>query len=804
MQFHDIVYLLLSLLIIYIYVGYPVLLWVLARLFRQRHYADTQYCPMVTLVISAFNEEKVIRDKLFNALQLNYPKEKLSIMVVSDGSTDATESIVQEFKDSGVKLLRTSKRNGKTAGLNQALQIIDSEIVVFSDANALYNVQAIRNLVKHFADQRIGYVVGHARYVEENNAAGKSERGYWDYEIRLKKWESDFASVVGGDGAIYAIRTELWQPLNETDINDFVNPLQIIVKGFRGIFEPNAWCTERPAGDFGKEFKRKKRIVNRSFNGILQVPGCLNPLKVGRFSFLILSHKILRWFSAFLLCAHWLLSIYGLFAQGRFVSFYMIMLGPYYLIFLLALIGNYQAETKTASQPLFYYPYYYFLVIFSAAYGILLRLRGVVIYKWQTVREDRQIIENRESITERILVVALFVSLCSLIIYLPLYIDGAPFFAYLLAVLLAYTYFGFPCIVSVFAALKPVHNKVHENNWPSLTLLIVAYNEEAEIRNKLENSLTLDYPHDRYRIVVASDGSTDSTNDIIREFENRGVSPKIYSENRGKIAAINQTMAQLDSELVVLSDANVIYDKSALKQLARHFEDERVGVVSGRVILTNESLSYSEAEKSYYSFEHYIQHKEGQTGTLVGADGAMYAIRRRLFSPPAEDTILDDFVISMQICCKGYLALHENKALGYERNDQEIDKEFRRKRRIIAGGYQVLRRGQGIPGFSMPVHLLYFFSHKVLRWISGPLFILFAVVLIFQQAFGGNDLFLTCCFFAFAISAILAGVAHIWTGTRKNPIFGLIYYQYMLILASIAGCWKGIIKGQHVTWRKTS
>ena len=801
MLFHDTFYLLLSLLIGYCFVGYPVLLWILARFFRQRHHVDNMLYPTVTLVISAFNEAQVIRDKLLNALKLDYPKEKLSILVVSDGSTDKTDDIVNEYSGDGVKLLSTRERNGKTAGLNQALTNIDSEVVVFSDANAMYDAQAIRHLVKHFGDPRIGYVVGHARYVEDSIAAAKSEKDYWDYEIRMKKWESDFASVVGGDGAIYAIRTELWQPLEETDINDFVNPLQIVVKGFRGVFEPDAWCTERSAGDFDKEFERKKRIVNRSFNGVLRVAGCLNPLKVGRFSFLIVSHKILRWFSSFLICAHWLLSIYGLFAPGQLVVFYFAALWLYYLLFLFALLGDYQAKLKTESQPLFYYPYYFVLVMFSAACGILLRLRGVVIYKWQTVREDQSRSDSKGRLIERVLVFALFISLSGMIICLLMHINGVTFISYFLTLLLSYAYFGYPCIVAFVASLRPVSCKILQDNWPSLTLLIVAFNEEAEILKKIENSMALDYPRDRYRIVVASDGSTDATNDIIQGFEERGVVPKIYAENLGKIKALNKTMPEIDSDLVVFSDANVIYDKAALKQLAQHFADERVGVVSGRVILASDSLSYSAAEKSYYSFEHFIQYKEGLAGGVIGADGAMYAIRRKLFSPPAEDTILDDLVIPMQISCQGYLALHENKALGYERNAQEIEKEFRRKRRIIAGGYQILRRGQGVPGIDRPVLFLNFFSHKVLRWLSGPMFFLLTFLLILQQGFGINDIFLTFCLCLIGISAFFATFAHIWPRFRSYPVFGLIYYHYMLTLASIAAFCKGGIKGQQVTWR---
>ena len=802
MTIHDFIYLLLSLLVVYIYAGYPLVLAFLSRFFSKEHTIDRNYLPSVTLVISAFNEADVIREKLQNALTLDYPSDKLKIIVVSDCSTDATDDIVRGFMSSGVSLLRTRERNGKTSGLNEVMEQIRTEIVVFSDANAIYDNQAIRHLVKHFADAKTGYVVGHARYVEDNSAAGKSESGYWDYEVRLKKQESDFSSVVGGDGAIYAIRSELWEPLLETDINDFVNPLQIIVKGFRGIFEPEAWCTERPAGDFEKEFERKKRIVNRSFNGVLRVPGCLNPFQVGRFAWLLLSHKVLRWFSAFFIAVHWLMSLVGLFLPGRFTSVYFFVLVLYYLSMMFALLGEYQAKVKAGAQPLFYYPYYLFMVTYSAAKGVFLRLRGEVIFKWQTVRDGQTHDVVRGGLPEMTLVCCLFFTFCGLLVCLLKHAHVETLGAYFLATVLLYSYIGYPVLLSVIALFFTVRHLTEEVNLPTLTLLVIAYNEEKYIRDKIENSLSLDYPKDRYRIIVASDGSWDATNDILREYESKGVDVKIFPENRGKIVALNHSMHEIDTELVVFSDANVMYEGNALIKLAANFADKRVGVVSGRVVLVNDSLSYSDAENSYYGLEHYIQFKEGQTGALVGADGAMYAIRRSLFSPPPEDTILDDFVISMQISSQGYMALHENMAIGYEQNEQEIEKEFRRKQRIIAGGYQVLGRGRGVPSFKTRILLFNFFSHKVLRWLSGPLFLVFVAALIAQQLLGSNDMFLSTCLYVTIFSIFITGIAHVSHRFRALSLPGFVYYQYMLILASLAGCWKGITRGQQVTWRQ--
>lgn len=376
-----------SFLLIYIYVGYPIILWFLAWLFPRSHKMDENLEPAVTLIISAYNEEKIIKKKLENALQLDYPPKKLTILVVSDASTDKTDQIVCSFHEQGVISLRTKERKGKTAGLNMAMERVSSDLVLFSDANALYHPSALRKIVRHFADEQIGYVVGLAAYkTSESNIAGLSEGSYWDLETRLKGWESTFSSVVGADGAIYAIKKNLWEPLKETDINDFVNPLQIIVKRFRGIFDSEAICFENPADDFGKEFNRKVRISNRSFNGILRVPQVLNIFKLGRFSWQIISHKLLRWFSPYFLAFHFIITLAVTFT-GTGGPLPGIVLNLYGAASLLALIG-YQKDGKGAAcSKIFYLPYYFCLLNIAGALGVWLRLLGKVISTWETVRE---------------------------------------------------------------------------------------------------------------------------------------------------------------------------------------------------------------------------------------------------------------------------------------------------------------------------------------------------------------------------------------------------------------------------------
>ena len=251
--------------LVYIYLGYPLLLALIVRVRGPRLVRRGNRLPPVSLVISAFNEAEMIRRKLENAVQLDYPRELLEIVVVSDASTDGTDELAAEYADRyGVIVARQPERVGKTVGLNRTVPTLRGEIVVFSDANALYERDALKMLVRNFADPQVGCVTGEARYVEgSRSAADSGERTYWDYEIRLKRLETAIGSMVGGDGALYAIRARLWKPLPPTAINDFLNPLQIVNAGWRGVYEPRAICHEETAGRDWQEVRGSPR---RSFH----------------------------------------------------------------------------------------------------------------------------------------------------------------------------------------------------------------------------------------------------------------------------------------------------------------------------------------------------------------------------------------------------------------------------------------------------------------------------------------------------------------------------------------------------------
>jgi len=371
-------------LVVYTYAGYPVLLWVFARLIPHREATPVEPLPRVTLIISAYNESAVIAEKLDNALALDFPRKQLEIIVISDSSNDGTDEIVKGYFERGVRLIRQPERLGKSSGLNLGVPEATGEIVVFSDANAIFQPDAIHQLVQHFSDPRVGYVVGNARYASHAGQApsAESEGLYWKLETWLKQKESDFGSVVGGDGAIYAIRRELFTPLLPTDINDFLNPLQIVAHGYLGVYEPNAVCFEEAGDSFDKEFRRKVRIISRSLNAVRRAPTVLLPWRQPRHWFALISHKVLRWFAP-------------VFLLTLFLSTLMLWNLPFFRGFLFSQIVFYAfagigwlVRGRARVPKAFCLPYYFCLVNLASLFGIIRCFQGALSPTWETIRQQ--------------------------------------------------------------------------------------------------------------------------------------------------------------------------------------------------------------------------------------------------------------------------------------------------------------------------------------------------------------------------------------------------------------------------------
>lgn len=368
----------------YIYIGYPVALWLLSHI-RRRAVRREMIAPSVTLIISAFNEARSIGAKLDNSLALDYPEDLLHVLVVSDASTDETDAIVRKYAGKQVSLLRMQERWGKTAGLNAAMLSVRSEIVVFSDANILYQNDTIRSLVRNFADPTVGCVTGNSCYSDaQSSAAHEQESTYWEYERFIRTLESRIGSTVGGDGAIFAIRRELYKPLPPEAINDLVIPLQIVAKGYRAVFEPYAIGYEPSAGNFTSEFRRKRRIVNRSWRGVLSVPEVLDPRRTGLFAWQVWSHKVLRWLVLPLI----LMIGIGCFIVSSQSLVYQVGAVGFVASLLAAGVGALVYECSGPLARLAQGAFYFYLVNTAAIFGIAMALMGRVETVWTPERNE--------------------------------------------------------------------------------------------------------------------------------------------------------------------------------------------------------------------------------------------------------------------------------------------------------------------------------------------------------------------------------------------------------------------------------
>jgi poly-beta-1,6-N-acetyl-D-glucosamine synthase len=277
----------------YIYVGYPLLVWLLARLFG-RDPAKQEIVPSVSLLIPAYNEEAHIEAKLTNSLALDYPADKLEIAVASDGSTDGTNEIARRFEPRGVRLIVMRDNIGKSAMLSRTVPMLKGDIVVFSDASGLLAPDAVRVLVRNFAEPKVGCVSGLYRLVPAGDVRGQGEGLYWRYETFIKRQESRLHSILGAHGAFYGIRKELFRRFGESEINDdYLVPMRIIDQGFRAVYEPAAVAVERELASVEGEFARRRRIAVGNCQQMVELRRMLSPF-YGRVAFCFLSHKVLR------------------------------------------------------------------------------------------------------------------------------------------------------------------------------------------------------------------------------------------------------------------------------------------------------------------------------------------------------------------------------------------------------------------------------------------------------------------------------------------------------------------------------
>ncbi len=359
------------LVVIYIYLGYPASVYLLSHIMNKK--VDTApFEPNVTILIAAYNEEEHIQATIENKLSLDYPRAKLQIIVVSDGSDDKTDDIVKRFADRGVKLIRQEPRQGKTSALNLAVPEASGDIIVFSDANSLYETDSLRFLMENFADPSIGYVTGKMVYVNpEGTTIGNGCSTYMQYENLLRSYEGRIGSVVGVDGGIVAVRKNLYRDMKPDQLPDFVLPLMVVEQGYRVVFEPRALLKEEALKDPEDENRMRVRVSLRALWALFDMRSLLNPLKHGIFAFQLFSHKVLRYLGIVFIAGLYLSNLL-IVRKSLFFKFSFLIQN---VSFIMALAGHY-LEKNGKQSGFLYIPYYFFLINLAAGRALLKFLRG--------------------------------------------------------------------------------------------------------------------------------------------------------------------------------------------------------------------------------------------------------------------------------------------------------------------------------------------------------------------------------------------------------------------------------------------
>jgi len=375
----------LLLIIAYSYIGYAFILMII-HLFQQKHTTTPAIdLPAVTLLIAAYNEKDVLEAKMANSASLDYPREKLVHLWITDGSTDGSEKLLMQ--NNNITVLHNPERLGKIGAINRGMQYVTTPIVVFSDANSMLAPQAIREIVPYFTNPSTGCVAGEKRIVkfQSGNAVSAGEGLYWNYESHIKKLESDINSTIGAVGELYAIRTELFEEVApDTILDDFVISLQIAQKGYKIKYTPNAFATETSSMNITEELKRKVRIGAGSLQALIRMKSLLNIFKFKMLSFQYWSHKVIRWtvvpFAMLMLLItnidlvlNTQIYVYKAFAVFQFIFYVM------------AIIGWIFRNLKLRFRIIFA-PYYMITMNYALVVGMIRYLKGFQSVNWEKAK----------------------------------------------------------------------------------------------------------------------------------------------------------------------------------------------------------------------------------------------------------------------------------------------------------------------------------------------------------------------------------------------------------------------------------
>jgi biofilm PGA synthesis N-glycosyltransferase PgaC len=372
--------------------------------------------------------------------------------------------------------------------------------------------------------------------------------------------------------------------------------------------------------------------------------------------------------------------------------------------------------------------------------------------------------------------------------------------------IILYMYLGYP--LCAFLCAKITKKRICKNfgYMPFVSVVISVHNEEKHIEKKIQNILESRYPSEKIKILIGSDGSDDDTNDILLRMLSEEVGVFIYQKREGKASVLNRLMLHAKGEIAIFCDARQIFDKDAIRNLVANFSDKKVGCVSGELVFVNknEHSSISEGVGIYWKYEKFIRKNEAEVHSMIGATGAIYAIRKKLYSPIPANTILDDVYIPLAIVRKNYRCLWDETAIAYDRPAVTSNEEYKRKVRTLAGNYQIFGMFKDLFNPFKNVIAIPFFSHKLLR-VMSPFFLisLFASnIFIAQNEFYGASLIFQVIFYMFAI---IGGIYNETCDEHKKlltTIAGTIYSFGLMNYAALVGCYRFLFSKQSITWKK--
>jgi cellulose synthase/poly-beta-1,6-N-acetylglucosamine synthase-like glycosyltransferase len=375
----EILFWLFFLTLAYTYAGYALVLFALVSLKKlmgkgRKVSATGDAEPDVCLFVTAFNEKDYVFQKVENSFRLDYPREKVQYLWITDGSDDGTPDILRKFP--GLEVYHQPERRGKIHAMNRGMQFVKAPIVIFSDTNTILSHNTIREMVARFRDPKVGCVAGEKRITEKEaeNASAAGEGLYWRIESKIKEWDAELNSAVGGVGELFAIRTELFAGVEpDTLLDDFIISLRIAGKGYRIAYTPNAYAEEKASLNVKEELKRKIRIAAGGVQTLFRLSWLLNPFRHGWLSWQYFSHKVLRWSLApiflflFLPVNVWVVAGNNLWTVP---SFYTLMLGLQVVCYLMALAG-WVLENRQLRIKILFAPYYFVAIHYAAILGMI-------------------------------------------------------------------------------------------------------------------------------------------------------------------------------------------------------------------------------------------------------------------------------------------------------------------------------------------------------------------------------------------------------------------------------------------------